>query len=463
MAVCNRVCGKVPTTTGPGLQAMRVGIDVMIRNLPKTGQEPLGQFAEKYSGRKRARYLQALDQVLTHGLTERDAGVTMFIKAEKMSPAKVNPDPRAIQFRDPRYCVVLASYLKPIEEHLYALTIEHPLMSQSRVVGKGLNQVERALLLRSKMRAFHQPVVVSIDMSRFDQHVSVEQLDEEHRLYLACNSDPYFRKILRWQRVNKCVHRATGLRYTTLGKRMSGDMNTALGNCVIVIAMVLGFMLPRGKHFDLLNDGDDCLLIVEMPDLNSVVKDITPAFLEYGHEVKIENIATEIEHVIWCQSQPVYTHLGLKFVRNPWKVMSCALVGQRWNTSPRVRREYLAGLAECELTLNLGVPVLQEYALALARNARGAQARYDSTSGEWFRYLRESRLYRKAARGELDTTISDESRISFSKAFGISVSDQISIEEYLRSWDFSCDMTYHVDCNWEPRTWVNERPLLEFQ
>lgn len=463
MAIHNRVCGVVPEPTELGLKALHQGMNIIIHHLPTTIQEPLGHFAEKYSGRKRSRYMDAVQHILENGLSKRDSGVTMFIKAEKMNPLKPNPDPRAIQFRDPKYCVVLASYLKPIEEHLYALKIRHPLMSGTRLVGKGLNQVERACLLRKKMSLFRRPVVVSIDASRFDQHVDVEQLKEEHRVYTSCNNDPYFKKILSWQLKNQCRTRL-GVRYTTLGKRMSGDMNTALGNCIIMIGMVLGFMIPRGKKFDMFDDGDDCLIIVEEEELSSLLSDLPPAFLEYGHEMKIENIARTIEEVVWCQSSPVETKHGLKFVRNPFKVISTALVGTRWlNVPGKVRLSYLAGLAECELVLNSGVPVLQEYALALARNSHGAVVRHDDSSGEWFRYLRESRLYRRAESGKIDSEISDTARLSFAQAFGISTDQQHDMERKLRHWNFDVASTFTSALSWDPIHWVNERELVEFQ
>jgi len=445
------------------MRKMQKGIDLVIRALPKTVQEERGKFAEKYTGRKKARYDDALRYVNDNGITKKDAKITMFVKAEKMSPSKRNPDPRAIQFRDPRYCVELASFLKPIEEHLYKIKVEHPLISRTRLVGKGMNQVERASTLARKLSFFKNPSTISLDAKRFDQHCDIQQLRQEHRVYTSCNPDSYFAKLLSWQLHNDCSSRL-GFKYRTRGKRMSGDMNTALGNCIIMLGMVLGIMIPRGKRFDILDDGDDCLLIVETEDLESVLCDLPAAFLEMGHEIKIENIATTMEQVVWCQSSPIKFANGYKFVRNPIKVMSTALVGTRWlNTSARVRREYLAGLGECELILNQGVPILQEYALALIRNSRGAKKRFDDSSGEWFRYLRESRLYRRAKSGQFTSVILDDTRLSFAVAFGISIPDQIDIERQLADWNFSVDQVTDVPGGLDPKTWEDTRDHIEFQ
>jgi hypothetical protein len=438
---------------------MARGFRRIAKLLPKTMPEEIGAFAMKYGGAKRLKYLLASERVHSEGLTRSDATITMFIKCEKMPPNKVNPDPRAIQFRGAKYAAALAMYLKPIEEHLYRLKLYGRYNPGYRVIGKGLNQVERACLVKRKLEWFKSPVVMSLDMSRFDQHVDISQLKLEHSVYLSCCSDPFFRRILKWQLINKC-RTNSGIKYTTYGKRMSGDMNTALGNCLIVVSMAVSFMDEMHLPYDLLVDGDDCLLFIEQSDFEAVNRVIVPKFLSYGHEVKIENIANSLHAINWCQSKIIETERGIKFVRDPFKVMSCALVGTRWLGKPGwVRREFLAGLADCELVLNTGVPVLSAYAMALKRNAHGARSRFDDASGEWFRYLRESRLYRHHP---IDMPISSNARISFAQAYGISVDDQFAIEDRLSRWHFDLDKTT-FESSWDPRTWTLTRPLVECQ
>ncbi len=457
ISIHNRVCGEVPQPTPFGLELMRNGAAYIKQSMPHTVQEELGLFAEKYGGSKRKRYEDALQQVLDNGIGPEDAAVTKFVKCEKVSPAKENPDPRAIQFRDAKYCVVLASYLKPMEHHLYKIKIKSPhARSHTRVVGKGLNQVERAALLLKKLEDFQDPRVISLDMSRFDQHVSKEALEIEHSVYLHSNPDPLFRKLLSWQLYNKVSSRL-GFRYTTRGKRMSGDMNTALGNCVLMIAMIVGAMEHLGVYFDLFDDGDDCLLIVESADLEKVLGELPKLMLSCGHELKIEHVASEMADVEWCQSKPVFDGVKWKFVRNPFKVMSCALVGTRWLNVPKnVRLEYLSGIAQCELTLNAGVPVLEEYARALLRNSHGANPRFDTNSGEWWRYVRELRY-----RGPSEIT--HDARLSFAVAFGVTVEEQFGMEQYLRSWNFEVGTTSQDVCTWNPDPWTDMRDEhLEF-
>lgn len=457
ISIHNRVCGEVPQPTAAGLFRMRRGASYIMRSMPKTTQEELGLFVEKYPVAKRKRYLDALQRVLDDGLSRSDADVTQFVKCEKMTPEKINPDPRSIQFRAAKYCVVLAAYLKPMEHHLYKMRLNAPhAATRSRVVGKGLNQVERATLLRRKMSAFRNPRVISLDMSRFDQHVSLEALQIEHAVYLHSNPDPLFRRLLSWQ-LHNTVRSRLGFKYTTRGKRMSGDMNTALGNCVQMIAMVVGAMEQLEIEYDILDDGDDCLLIVEAESLQMVLDALPRLMLECGHELKIEHVADTLADVEWCQSKPIFDGARWKFVRNPWKVMSCALVGTRWlGADPMFRLHYLAGIAQCELVLNAGVPVLQEYAKALLRNSKGVLPKFDQNSGEWWRYVRELRH-----RGPVDITA--DARTSFAQAFGISADQQQHYEAILQKWNFECGPDHEEVGNRCPDTWDDLRcEHLEF-
>jgi hypothetical protein len=458
ISVHNRVCGVVPHPSGHGIMLMRMGAKFIKYALPKTEQEELGLFFQKYTGNKFLRYQRALDNLLKNGLVKSGAGCSMFVKCEKLDPVKINPDTRAIQFREAEYCVALASFLKPMEHLLYSLKLTTPhIRTRTRVVGKGLNQVERASLLIKKMEAFDNPRVISLDCKRFDQHVSYEALQVEHSVYLASNPDPWFRQLLSWQLLNT-VRSSLGMKYVTRGKRMSGDMNTALGNCVQMIAMVVGVMEWLEVDFDLLDDGDDCLLFVEATDLPLVQAQLPLYFLLMGHELKVESVASELTEVEWCQSKPVFDGQKWKFVRNPFKVMSCALVGTRWNIgSERVRLEYLAGIAQCELVLNSGVPVLQEFAKALLRNSKDAHPRYDRNSGEWWRYVRELRYV-----GPQE--IAFDSRISFAKAFGVSVEEQLHYERVLAAWNFEVGPLIPESVSRDPETWVDCRDEhLEFQ
>jgi hypothetical protein len=347
----------------------------------------------------------------------------------------------------------VARYLKPCEKAIYRLRGDGKVLPSTRVIGKGLCMTERGNLLRNKLRAFNKPKILSLDASRFDQHVDVKLLEIEHSFYTHMCSDPWFAQLLSWQLVNHGVS-SKGIRYTTLGKRMSGDMNTALGNCLLMVLMVSTFMV--GRKYDMLDDGDDCLLIIEEEDLNWVVDNIHSEFLSYGHEIKIDNVADVMEGVQWCQGKPVEYKVGqYKFVRDVNKVLSSSLIGVKYIDNAGSRRKLVNSIGMGELILNLGIPVLQEYALSLMRNADTNQfIRLDETDASYFRLHRElKRMNMKCLARVEPKPISAVARLSFSEAFGIDIPTQLMLENFLRTWKINFSGCELIPEDLDPFTW----------
>jgi hypothetical protein len=381
----------------------------------------------------------------------------MFVKHEKLNGSKkTNPDPRAIQFRNVKYCVALGKYLKPMEHLLYRLrgSGKNSVLPPSRVIGKGLSSVGRAQLLVSKLAMFEKPVVLSLDGSRFDLHVARELLQIEHLVYTTMNGSRKLRQLLAWQLDNKGKSDG-GIKYKCRGRRMSGDMNTALGNCLLMIIMVATFM--RGKKYDMLDDGDDCLLIIESSDLEWVLANVTEAFLEYGMEVKIENIAHSLEEIEWCQCRPIRLGGGrVRFVRDYNKVLSTALSGTKYFMSTEgSRRKLVNTIGMSELILNLGVPVLQEYAIALMRNAATGEAYELNELESYFHRLKrelKERNLRQLTRVK-PQPITDEARFSFFLAYGLGCDEQLELESFLRQWRFCFAAGEKMTAEWDVANW----------
>jgi hypothetical protein len=83
--------------------------------------------------------------------TSKDARVKAFVKGEKWAKYKVFK-PRVIMGRDPRYNLELATYLRPIEHAFYAQFRGwgRQFYTRTRLVGKGLNPCQRALLIKRR-------------------------------------------------------------------------------------------------------------------------------------------------------------------------------------------------------------------------------------------------------------------------------------------------------------------------
>lgn len=386
---------------------------------------PFSEVGNYFTGRKRTKYHEAAMTLYTRPCVRKDAFINAFVKAEKITdPSK---DPRMIQFRTARYCAEISTYLKRLEHSLYQLRGEQVGFGHGRLIAKGLNQIERAALLRRKLDAFQSPIVRSLDCSRWDQHCSAELLGVEHVAYLAAIPDERFAELLSWQ-IRNIGRTSGGIVYKCLGGRMSGDMNTALGNCLLMIILLADISERTGWSFDILDDGDDCLFICEK-DLN--VERLPALFLDYGHELKLENETADFSKILFCQSKPVFDGIGYKFVRRPDRVLGYGITSIRnvQHAKAQAKLVYTMGLAE--LALDVGVPVLQEYAVMLMRCAGTTQTLNLDDDGLLARMRREVRTI-GPLRKLKPRQITLEARLSFAEAFGISPWEQVLLETAMR-------------------------------
>jgi hypothetical protein len=189
--------------------------------------------------------------------------------------------------------------------------------------------------------------------------------------------------------------------------------------------------------YDVLDDGDDIVVIVERGVEAVLQRGVFDEFLSFGHEIKIENIAYHFEDLNWCQCHPVQIAFDRwKLVRDPFKIIARGLSGIKYftNSDDDTRRKLINSLGHCELVLNLGVPVLQEYALMCIRNSGTEEfLKFDSVDEYYHRMEKEVRALRVGIEDVVPHDITAECRISFQRAFGISVGDQLEIESQLRS------------------------------
>lgn len=407
---------------------------------PWTQQE----FVESYKGSKRQRYERAVESLRARELSRRDSHVRAFVKAEAVNfTAKPDPAPRIIQPRDPRYNVMVGPYIKPLEHRLYGAI--------GRVYGgptvmKGYNARETAQHIASAWGEFDDPVGVLLDASRFDQHVSHSALKWEHSVYNAVYRSDELGPLLRWQLRNYgSVHTRDGsFRYKTRGCRMSGDMNTALGNCLIMCGMVYAYLGELGIRGRLINNGDDCVVIIERKHLRLFQARISTWFLEMGFTMTCDGVATCMEEIEFCQTRPVMTGSGWVMCRSPY----VGIAKDTLNKSPDMGRPlpgylrwaYQVGTAGG--ALGSGVPVFQAAYAAMRRighKCNKAQGFGDMSSG--FEHM--------AARMSLKVVpITQEARVSFWRAWGISPHCQCLLEER-----FDATSTpVHVEA---VKTWAN--------
>lgn len=408
--------------------------------LPYTTPIQTQQFAELYSGRKREIYRMAADSLLSVNWSVKDARLKAFVKAEKTNlTAKPDFVPRVIQPRDPRFNVEVGRYLKPIEHRVYRAIAK---VFGERVVMKGLNSADMGREFISKWEKYSNPVAIGLDASRFDQHVSEVSLRWEHQVYLRC-----FRRkrtlaaLLKCQLQNSAVGycRDGKLKYSVTGKRMSGDMNTALGNCLLMCGLVYSYCHSIGiGKFSLANNGDDCVVIMEREHLQRFNDSVSTWFVSMGFTMKVEVPVYVFEQIEFCQMHPVLVDHSCLMVRDPRVALSKDTMSLKDLSRIKTYRMWMNAVGTGGLSLTGCLPIWQDYYSSLVRAGKGFKGKLDDTlQGEGLRMLSEG-MARKCGK------ITQSTRYSFYLAFGIEPEMQVAIETHYKS---NTPYWHRVDCS----------------
>jgi hypothetical protein len=400
---------------------------IVINAMPSTTPTPREKFPSYYWGRKRTIYENAVASLQRKDVNATDAEIRCFVKAEKINfTAKKDPAPRVISPRDPRYNVAVGCYLKQIEHPLYNAIAQ---AFGTVTVSKGLNVEDTASLLYQKWVATTNPVAIGLDASRFDQHVSRVALQWEHSIYNAIYNTPELRTLLRMQLRNVCrgYTKDGSLKYVTDGTRMSGDMNTAMGNCLIMCALVYTYAKHKRVPIELVNNGDDCVVIMNRKNLSNFECGLEDWFVEMGFTMKVEGSVDVFERIQFCQMQPVYDGSKYVMVRNPIVSIAKDAISIKPLDSKSMFQKWIGAVGEGGVSLTGGIPILQSFYCCLERGSGGKRLKDDPTQETGWWYLSRG-MSRKVSK------VSSQARYSFHLAFDISPDLQIAVEEYYDSY-----------------------------
>lgn len=399
---------------------------LLLRRLGRCMPWSYDQFLASYRGSKLRRYTVAVQSLLVREITMADSFLSSFVKAEAVNfTAKPDPAPRLIQPRSPRFNAAVGRYLRPLEHRVYAAIAS---IFRGPTVMKGYNAVQTAANLWDMWQCFTDPAVVRLDASRFDQHVSHSALQWEHSVYNGVYRSKELAELLKWQLTNTGFvrNREGAFKYSVKGCRMSGDMNTALGNCMIMCAMVWTYSRDRGVRVRLANNGDDCAVFMERHDLDKYMEGLDQWFLEMGFTMCVEGVATEFTGIEFCQTRPVYNGEGWVMCRSPYlglcKDTLCKHPDMCRPLTGYRRWAFQVGVAGGHLAA--GVPVFQAAYAAMRR--AGIPCKRAQGFGQMDTGLEHMA---KGLTGE-DREINHQSRLTFYLAWGITPHQQQAIEEY---------------------------------
>lgn len=394
------------------------------------------------SGKRRA-YEEAFTSLQHSPIRSEDAHVKVFIKYEKEIFEKKSPVPRCISPRSYRFLFSDGQFYHAIEKQIME---DIDQVFNEPTVMKGLTVEGVANAIVDKWNSIPDCVAIGVDATRFDQHCSVDALKWQHSVQARYFAGENRSRYMRLQRM-KLRNIGTGrtpdgvIKFSTNGKRMSGDMDTGGGNVLLMCAMMYAYFrslnLPHGA-IKLINNGDDCVIFVSRKYEGLVRKTLDPWFLEMGYNMVCEPTAHIIEQVEFCQMRPVNVNGEWRMVRNPKRAIPKDCTSIRRIDIPKVYQKWTKAVGECGLALTGGVPVFQEWYTScmgakcptwVRSKSRRVQQResrrtMDDDSGlyKW----RPDKPYKYA-------NIHYTTRLSFYYAFGITPEEQIHLETFIKS------------------------------
>lgn len=313
------------------------------------------------SAHVRKRWAKVASQAESQEFRKSEALVKTFIKYEKygMDHLAINKPPRAIQARGPLYTYRLAQYLVPIEHRMWNWKPKSNF--GLRVFAKGRNAQQRANDL-AKMELWSDTVFICVDHSKFDSRVHAKHLKISHGFnsrFFRGSRRSYLKRLMRCQLANKCIT-SNGIFYSVEGRRMSGDIDTAKGNCEINYT-VLRYIL-RNIPSAIYLDGDDSVIAVPAAFADEVVRRVQTT-KDTGMQSTVE-VVKDLHHVEFCQSKPIRSNGKLMMMRNPIKAVSnmCFLMDE----PPEGIATRLASVGTGEMHSSTGCPVIYPFAKALS-------------------------------------------------------------------------------------------------
>lgn len=392
--------------------------------LTSTTPVSLEEFPLQYEGRKRLVYSAAVESLHARPIERCDAYVSWFVKYEKIdATGKDVVVPRMISPRTARYNVVIGRYLKHTEKQLFRGIAR---VWGETVVAKGLNSSQTASLIAEKWDCYSSPVAVGLDAKRFDQHVSYEMLKFfEHKVFCDWFRSKEFTELISWQLHNVCSgYTQEGSVHAEFdGKRMSGDMNTSSGNCLIMCALVWSYCRAKGVKASLINNGDDCVVFLNSAQLPQFMKGLEPWFLDLGFRMAVETPVHEIEKIEFCQAHPVFVGDGYVMVRNLEASLAKDSVSLVRVDHPDSVAAWLGAVGAAGTALNGGIPVLNSMYRAYERSGIVVPKWAKSYEITGMSYLAHGMNRR-------GLPVLSSTRLSYYIAFGLLPDEQIMLEQY---------------------------------
>jgi len=245
-------------------------------------------------------------------------------------------------------------------------------------------------------------------------------------------------RLLRWQLDNRGVGYCSDgkLKYNVTGCRMSGDMNTALGNCLLMCAMVWAYAQHVGVSCSLANNGDDCVVIMESSQLDQFNFGLCSWFHDMGFTMKVEDPVYDFERIEFCQTQPIFDGEVWTMVRGIKAFQKDCMSLFLFNSDGAMKKWYKA-VSDGGLALAGGIPCWGEFYLAYQRISDSLPGKIKSARHTKYGILDQpafetGMMILAQGMSRVSKVVTPYARYSYWLAFGISPDLQVAIEAQYR-------------------------------
>lgn len=390
---------------------------------------------DKLKSGVKKRYILANKQINDGRLYnfEGKAPTMAFIKWEKMDAVKMTGTARLIQFKSYKFTLFHKQLLQPLVDADKVITEDYYHQPFNTIRTSGMSQIECAEVFKREWDSLKRPASALLDCSKFDGHVDFCQLELElivlQQAYAGKVAHQVFDKLM-YNLFKKSGYTQHGIKYKADGSRDSGVASTAKGNSDInhvnlrtvilfAISKFLGIDFFKMTISDLKSvihylhvHGDDSVIIAES-EFVKVFENVCVEIMKcLGHDVKI-SVVYDFEQISYCQCSPINMGTFYKMVREPIRSISRGAYSEKEQPWPA----FYAAIGLCELAVHSGVPILQSLGIS---------------------HIVKSGLTRPLRTYQQDTTfsgsepaiisISEVTRWSFYRAFGIHPEEQVVIE-----------------------------------
>lgn len=246
-----------------------------------------------------------------------------------------------IQARDISFNIEYGRFIKPIEDKLH----------DKVQFGKGTNnEIANKIYRLSKRFKYY----TECDHTTFDAHVTPEMLRLTHTYYQSCYYHNARLRQLSRKTINNNCRTRDGIKYRVKGTRMSGDVDTSLGNSLINYAILKEAVTKIAGACEILVNGDDSIIFTKK---NVDEKKLVAELRKYNMESKVQKSVTNIHKVEFCRQKLIINSAGEPALMiDPKRLVD--IYGMTYKQQ-RDYVEYLRQVCICNIAINISNPLAQ--------------------------------------------------------------------------------------------------------